>query len=61
MPEDQRVSTHTYLRDLQNHGLFLQNIDIYIDQDGVPRSGETQTIPGRNAEIAIDSSMIFQE
>src|SRR5262249_1216025 len=32
-PEDRKVSRATYLRELQNNGLFLQNVDIYIDED----------------------------
>jgi hypothetical protein len=51
-PQDRRVTQRTYLRDLSNNGLFLQNIDIYIDRDGVPGSGHTDTMPGRNASIA---------
>jgi hypothetical protein len=50
-PEDRKVTQRTYLRELQNNGLFLQNVDIYIDQDGAPGSGETLTIPGRNADV----------
>jgi hypothetical protein len=51
-PEDRKVSNSRYLRELQNNGLFLQNVDIYIDQDGRANSGRTMTIPGRNADIA---------
>lgn len=50
-PQDRKVSQRTYLRELQNNGLFLQNVDIYIDQDGAPGSGELLTLPGRNADI----------
>jgi glucodextranase-like protein len=55
-PDDRKISQRTYLRELQNNGLFLQNVDIYIDRDGVAGSGETLTLPGRNADIEPSSA-----
>lgn len=34
-----------------NNGFVYQLFDIYIDMDGKPGSGHTQTIPGRNVNI----------
>jgi hypothetical protein len=38
-----------------DNGWILQNIDIYIDTDRVPGSGQKLTIPGRNVELKNDS------
>lgn len=35
-----------------NNGIYLQNIDIYIDTDGSPVTGTTEVVPGRNVTIA---------
>jgi len=35
-----------------NNGIYLQNIDIYIDTDGSPLSGTTEVVPGRNVTVA---------
>jgi alpha-amylase/alpha-mannosidase (GH57 family) len=34
------------------NGMGIHTIDIYIDQDGVPGSGERKLLPGRNAAVA---------
>ena len=36
--------------DLDN-GLYVQNVDIYIDTDGDPTTGSTEAIPGRNVTL----------
>ncbi|MBI2572104.1 MAG: hypothetical protein HYV63_34270 [Candidatus Schekmanbacteria bacterium] len=55
-PEDQVVATDLKLRDVSNNGLYLQNVDIYVDIDGVPGSGYEQMVPGRVATISPDSA-----
>jgi hypothetical protein len=36
--------------DLEN-GVYVQNVDIYIDTDGDPTTGITEAIPGRNVTL----------
>lgn len=42
--------THARTIDLDN-GIYLQNVDIYIDIDGSPLTGTSEAIPGRNVVI----------
>ena len=41
----------TQLTDVAKLGFYTFNVDVYIDTDGVPGSGNTLTLPGRNLEI----------
>lgn len=38
-----------------DNGLYLQNIDIYIDTDGSPITGTTEVIPGRNVTLEAET------
>jgi hypothetical protein len=44
------------LDSIATHGFYNFNIDIYIDKDGVPGSGSTMTLPGRNVTIAPENA-----
>ncbi|MFB1484296.1 glucodextranase DOMON-like domain-containing protein [Corallococcus sp. RDP092CA] len=37
------------------HGFYTFNVDLYVDQDRVPGSGRTDTLPGRGLTLAADS------
>ncbi|WP_158621723.1 glucodextranase DOMON-like domain-containing protein [Corallococcus aberystwythensis] len=37
------------------HGFYTFNVDLYVDQDRVPGSGGTDTLPGRGLTLAADS------
>lgn len=41
----------TMLTDVAKLGFYTFNVDIYIDTDGKPGSGNTRMLPGRNAEV----------
>jgi hypothetical protein len=41
----------TMMTDVFKLGFYTFNIDVYIDTDGVPGSGNTRFLPGRNAEV----------
>ena len=41
----------TLLTDVAKLGFYTFNVDVYIDVDGVPGSGNTLTLPGRNVEV----------
>ena len=41
----------TQMTDVYKLGFYTFNIDVYIDTDGVPGSGNTRLLPGRNAEV----------
>lgn len=40
------------LDELARFGFYTFNLDVYVDTDGVPGSGSTNALPGRNAAIA---------
>ncbi len=52
-PPDERVvdSTGRSLREAVRLGFYTFNLDVYVDQDRVPGSGRTDTLPGRRASI----------
>ncbi|MFN7985876.1 MAG: glucodextranase DOMON-like domain-containing protein [Thermoanaerobaculia bacterium] len=41
----------TMLTDVAKLGFYTFNVDVYIDVDGKPGSGNTRMLPGRNVEI----------
>jgi hypothetical protein len=41
----------TLMTDVIKLGFYTFNIDVYLDTDGIPGSGNTHLLPGRNAEI----------
>ncbi|MHB8800157.1 MAG: glucodextranase DOMON-like domain-containing protein [Thermoanaerobaculia bacterium] len=41
----------TLMTDVMRLGFYTFNVDVYVDTDRVPGSGNTETLPGRNAEI----------
>lgn len=43
--------TGTLMTDVLRLGFYTFNIDVYIDSDGKAGSGNTRTLPGRNAEV----------
>jgi hypothetical protein len=42
----------TSLRDVARHGFYTFNLDVYVDTDGAEGSGRTDTLPGRNLQLA---------
>jgi hypothetical protein len=44
------------LADLARFGFYTFNVDVYVDQDGVPGSGRTDTLPGRGLALAPTSA-----
>ncbi|RKH31275.1 glucodextranase DOMON-like domain-containing protein [Corallococcus sp. CA031C] len=42
--------------DRARHGFYTFNVDLYLDTDGVPGSGRTDTLPGRALTLAPDSA-----
>jgi len=45
----------TLLSDVARLGFHALNLDVYIDRDRAPGSGNTRMLPGRNAEVDPDS------
>lgn len=41
--------------ELENE-IYVQNVDIYVDQDPSPRSGVTEAVPGRNVVFAPEAA-----
>lgn len=41
----------TILTDVAKLGFYTFNVDVYVDTDGKPGSGNTRTLPGRNVEV----------
>ena len=41
----------TMLTDVAKLGFYTFNVDVYIDTDGKPGSGNTRMLPGRNVEV----------
>ena len=41
----------TMLTDVAKLGFYTLNVDVYVDVDGKPGSGNTFMLPGRNAEV----------
>ncbi len=41
----------TLLTDVAKLGFYTFNVDVYIDMDGKPGSGNTRMLPGRNVEV----------
>lgn len=41
----------TMMTDVAKLGFYTFNVDVYIDVDGMPGSGNTKTLPGRNVEV----------
>ncbi|HMM33624.1 MAG TPA: glucodextranase DOMON-like domain-containing protein [Thermoanaerobaculia bacterium] len=41
----------TLMTDVMRLGFYTFNVDVYVDVDRVPGSGNTETLPGRNAEV----------
>lgn len=41
----------TMLTDVARLGFYTFNVDVYIDLDGKPGSGNTRMLPGRNVEV----------
>lgn len=41
----------TMLTDVAKLGFYTFNVDVYIDTDGTPGSGNTRMLPGRNVEV----------
>lgn len=41
----------TILTDVAKLGFYTFNVDVYIDTDGRPGSGNTRMLPGRNVEV----------
>lgn len=41
----------TMLTDVAKLGFYTLNVDVYIDTDGKPGSGNTRMLPGRNVEV----------
>lgn len=41
----------TILTDVAKLGFYTFNVDVYVDVDGKPGSGNTHTLPGRNVEV----------
>jgi hypothetical protein len=41
----------TILTDVAKLGFYTFNVDVYIDMDGKPGSGNTRMLPGRNVEV----------
>jgi hypothetical protein len=41
----------TMVTDVMKLGFYTFNVDVYVDKDGVRGSGNTLTLPGRNAEV----------
>ncbi len=50
---DSRVISQagTTLKSYAPNGFYTFNLDIYVDTDGIPGSGKTGSLPGRNAQI----------
>lgn len=46
----------TQLADVARRGFYLFNIDLYIDTDRAPGSGNVAMLPGRMAEVATDAA-----
>jgi hypothetical protein len=44
------------IKNFVKYDFFNINIDIYIDKDGKPGSGNVSTVPGRQVEVARDSA-----
>jgi len=42
----------TSQKDLARHGFYTFNLDMYVDTDGAEGSGRTDTLPGRNLQLA---------
>ncbi|MCY1046733.1 hypothetical protein OV208_35845 [Corallococcus sp. bb12-1] len=42
--------------DRARHGFYTFNVDLYVDTDGVPGSGRTDTLPGRALTLAPGSA-----
>ena len=51
-----RVEKNVRLAEDETRTVFAQQVDIYIDQDGVPGSGSTATIPGRRLRLPAESA-----
>jgi hypothetical protein len=45
-------SIGTSLRQVARHGFYTFNLDVYVDMDGAEGSGRTDTLPGRNLQLA---------
>jgi hypothetical protein len=41
----------TIMTDVAKLGFYTFNVDVYLDIDGVPGSGNTRMLPGRNVEV----------
>jgi hypothetical protein len=41
--------------ELENE-IYVQNVDIYVDQDPSPRNGVTEAVPGRNVVFAPEAA-----
>lgn len=41
----------TLMTEIMRLGFYTFNVDVYVDTDRVPGSGNTGTLPGRNAEV----------
>ena len=41
----------TMMTDVAKLGFYTFNVDVYIDMDGKPGSGNTRMLPGRNVEV----------
>ncbi len=45
-------SLGTSLKEVARHGFYTFNLDVYVDTDGAEGSGRTDTLPGRNLQLA---------